>query len=266
MRSRILAFTVLVASCGLLPAAKLPDPTADEIDKIIERFAAKEAEFAQARENYTYKQTAKILEYDDAGNPGGKFEIAEDIVFTNEGKRTERVTWAPANTLRMIQMSPEDEQDLRNVMPFVLTSKDKEKYLVRYLGRQMADEIPCYVFAVKPKRLEAGQRYFSGEIWVDDHDLMIVKTYGRATGLLKKGTDQQFPKFETYREQIDGKYWFPTYTAANSYLHFKDNTVKIRQTVKYQDYKQFKSSSTIVYGDTVKDKNEKKSAEPPKKP
>ena len=84
-------------------------------------------------------------------------------------------------------MSPEDEQDLRNVMPFVLTSKDKEKYLVRYLGRQMADEIPCYVFAVKPKRLEAGQRYFSGEIWVDDHDLMIVKTYGRATGLLKKG-------------------------------------------------------------------------------
>ena len=44
---------------------------------------------------------------------------------------------------------------------------------------------------------------------MDDRDLQIVKTYGKGVGLLKKNEDNQFPKFETYREQIDGKYWFP---------------------------------------------------------
>jgi hypothetical protein len=148
-------------------------------------------------------------------------------------------------------VSPEDEQDLRNVLPFVLTSRDIANYYVRYLGRQNADEIPSYVFAVKPKSMEPGKRYFTGEIWVDDRDLMIVKTYGRSTGILKKGTDQQFPKFETYREQVDGKYWFPTYTIANSTLHFKDSSPRIRLSVKYEDYKQFKSDTKITFGEQV---------------
>jgi hypothetical protein len=110
------------------------------------------------------------------------------------------------------------------------------------------------VFAVKPKTMQPGNRYFEGEIWVDDRDLMIVKTYGRSTGILKKGTDQQFPKFETFREQIDNKYWFPTYTIANSTLHFKDQDTRVRLSVKYEDYKQFKSQSTITFGDSVEPK------------
>jgi hypothetical protein len=150
-------------------------------------------------------------------------------------------------------MSAEDEQDLRNVMPFVLTSKEIDNYHVRYLGRQMADEISCYVFAVKPKSMEPGHRYFQGQIWVDDRDLMIVKTYGRSAGILKKSDNpQQFAKFETYREQIDGKYWFPTYTTANSILHFRDNDVRVRMTVKYEDYKQFKSDVKITFGEEAK--------------
>jgi hypothetical protein len=123
------------------------------------------------------------------------------------------------------------------------------KYHIRYLGKETLDEIPCYVFAVKPKTLEQGQRYFSGLIYVDDRDLQIVKSYGRATGLLKKGSDQQFPKFETYREQIDGKYWFPTYTMANDTLMFQGGPQPIRMTVKYEDYKQFKSDVIIKFED-----------------
>ena len=41
------------------------------------------------------------------------------------------------------------------------------------LGKQNADEIPCYVFAVKPKKLEQGKRYFQGMVWVDDRDALI---------------------------------------------------------------------------------------------
>jgi hypothetical protein len=135
------------------------DPSAAEIEKIIRTFAENEAAFAKARENYTYRQTVRLQEYDDAGTPHGKFERVEDIIFNHDGKRTERVVRAPMPNLRLIQMSAEDEQDLRNVMPFVLTSKEIDSYYVRYLGRQMADEIGCYVFAVKPKTMDVRRAF-----------------------------------------------------------------------------------------------------------
>jgi hypothetical protein len=249
---------LLFAGC-LTAFGAAADPSTAEIDKIIHDFAAKESEFAKARENYTYRQSVKVQELDPSGNPGGKFEVITDIVFNQDGKRNERVVRAPMTTLQFISISPEDEQDLRSVQPFVLTSKDIDKYLVRYLGRQTLDEIGCYMFSVKPKKMESGQRYFQGQIWVDDRDLQIVKTYGRAVGILKHNSDQAFPKFETYREQVDGKYWFPTYTIANDTLNFKENSQRIKMTVKYEDYKQFKSDVKLSFGDEVKDEN------PPKK-
>jgi len=231
-----------------------------QIQDIITRFAAKETEFAQARENYTYRQTARIQELDAGGAPMGRHEIVADVIFSPDGKRTERVVRAPVSTLRNILLTPEDEADLRNVQPFVLTSTEIPKYDIRYLGKQAADEIPCYVFAVKPKKMEKGLRYFQGQIWVDDRDLQIVKSYGRGVGIVRG--DQQFPKFETYREQIDGKYWFPTYTRADDVLNFQSGPQRIRMLVKYENYKQFKAETEIKYGDPV----ETPKPEEPKKP
>lgn len=241
---------------GALSAATTPDPTPQQVDDIIAKFAAKEADFQRARGNYTYRQTARVQELDEGGTPVGKWEMVSDIIFTPEGKRSEKVVRAPMATLRNLQLDPGDIQDLRDVQPFVLTTEQLPKYLVRYLGREQVDEIGCYVFAVRPKKMESGQRYFEGQVWVDDRDLQIVKSYGRGVGLLKKGADNQYPKFETYREQIDGKYWFPTYTIANDTLQFQTGPQKIKMMVKYEDYKQFKSDITIKYEDTV--------AEPPK--
>jgi hypothetical protein len=248
---RLIAALFLTAAPALLVAAKT-DLSPAEVDEIIRKFAEKETEFARARENYTYRQTARIFEYDQAGNPGGKFEVVSDIIFNADGKRTERIVRAPVPTLRLIGLTPEDEQDLRAVQPFVLTTKDIDRYHVRYLGHEQIDEIPCYVFAVKPKKMEPGLRYFSGIVWVDDRDLQIVKSYGRGTGLAKKNFDNKFPKFETFREQIDGRFWFPTYTVANDTLFFDDGqVVKIRMTVRYEDYKQFKSDVKITFGEPV---------------
>ena len=156
-----------------------------------------------------------------------------------------------------------DEEDLRNTQPFVLTSDQLPLYDIRYLGKQNADEISCYVFAVKPKKLTPGKRFFEGQIWVDDRDLQIVKTYGKGVGFLKKGDDQQFPKFETLREQIDGKYWFPTYTHADDVLHFKDHDQRIKMLVTYKDYKKFQGKSSIHFGEVVDDG---KTKNPPQKP
>ena len=105
------------------------------------------------------------------------------------------------------------------------------------------------------KAMVKGERYFEGQVWVDDRDFQIVKTYGKGVGIVKKGNE--FPKFETYREQIDGKYWFPTYTRADDTLHFPDGSggerpQRISMLVRYQDYKRFAAESTITYGDDEK--------------
>ena len=243
---RVVLFMLCAAGC--LGAAEPANPEA-----IIRQFAAKETEFQKARESYTYRQTVKITELTPDGSPGGKYELVEDVIFASDGKRIERVVRAPMSTLRNITLTPEDEQDLRNVQPFVLNSRDIQKYDVRYIGREQVDEIPCYHFSVHPKAMAKGERYFDGQIWVDDRDLQIVKTFGKGVGVLKRGSDNQFPQFETYRQQIDGKYWFPTYTTADDTLHFTTGGQRIKMVVKYEDYKQFKSETTIKFGDEAED-------------
>jgi hypothetical protein len=262
---------ILLLGGVALAAENKYDLSQAQIDDIIQKFAAKEAQFAKAREVYTYRQTARIQELDDSGAIEGRWETVSDIVFSPEGKRTEHVVRSPVPTLHNITLTPEDLEDMRSVQPFVLTTPDLPKYLIRYLGHQNVDEIGCYVFAVKPAKIEGTQRYFSGEVWVDDRDLQIVKSYGRGVGNASRKGDNQFPKFETYREQIDGKYWFPTYTVANDTLHFKSGDQRIRQTIRYEDYKQFGAQTTITFGDEVKD-NPKPvqpaapGSAPPKKP
>jgi hypothetical protein len=253
------------AATAVAAATTAPAVNADEI---IRKFAAKEKEFSEARQNYTYRQTVKVQALDVGGTPVGKYELVSDIIFSPDGKRTEHVVYAPVSTLSdYLLLTPEDEQDLRNVQPFVLTSDQISEYDIRYVGKQNADEITCYVFSVKPKKLTSGKRFFEGQIWVDDHDFQIVKTYGKAVGYQKKSDDQQFPTFETLREQIDGKYWFPTYTHADDTLHFKkDHDQKIRMLVTYKDYKKFVGKSTIEFGDVVDDKSKDQPKPEPKKP
>jgi hypothetical protein len=261
---RLIATLAFLASAAF--AGTTTDPTPAQIEDIIAKFAAKEAEFARARGNYTYRQSAKVMSLDEGGNPTGKWEEVSDIIFTPEGKRSEKVVRAPMSTLTAFQLDPGDIQDLRDVQPFVLTTNELPKYYVRYVGREQVDEIGTYVFAVKPKKLEQGQRYFEGQVWVDDRDLQIVKSYGRGVGQLKKGADNQYPKFETYRQQIDGKYWFPTYTTANDTLQFREGPQRMRMTVKYEDYKQFKSDTVIKYGDVDEGKTPPASSTPPAPP
>jgi outer membrane lipoprotein-sorting protein len=255
MLQRSCALVLLAFSSVMLAgAADTTTPSPEQIQDIIKKFTQKETEFAAARENYTYRQTSKLTETDP---PGGSYEIVEEVSFDDRNRRTSHVLHAPVTSLENILMTAEDEQDLRNVMPFVMTNDTLNEYNVSYVGREKVDEITCYVFNVSPKMLTKDRkRYFDGKIWVDDQDLQIVKTFGRSTGYLRKGEDQQFPRFETYREQIDGKYWFPTYTYADDILNFKDGpSQRIKVVVKYDHYKkwEFKSQSTIQYGGQVPD-------------
>jgi hypothetical protein len=223
------------------------EPPAIPMDQIIQRFAERETEFKAERDNFTYVQSFVVQTIDSSGRPDGEYRMDSDITFTPSGKRYETITYAPPPTLQRISLSEQDLDDLRNIQPFVLTTADLSKYDISYVGRQRVDELGTYVFDVAPKKIEKNQRYFQGRIWVDDKDLEIVKTYGKAVPDIRKGgTENVFPRFETYRQNIEGHYWFPTYTHADDVLHFRSGDVHIRMTVRYEDYKRFRSSIRIL--------------------
>jgi hypothetical protein len=228
------------------------------IQQIIEKFTANEAEFRRERDNYTYTQTVVMQTIDEDGQPDGEFRMRSDIIFTPAGKRIEKVTDAPVSTLTRIMMEQQDYDDIEKVWPLVLTPEELPKYDVKYVGREQVDELNTYVFDILPKKLENKERYFEGRVWIEDHDFQIVKTEGKGTGVRKKNSDSAYPRFQTYRENIEGHYWFPTYTRADDVLHFKANDVRVRVFVRYENYKRF--GSTIKIGKATQvdpDKSEK---------
>ncbi len=223
------------------------EPPGVPVQEIIQKFTEHEEEFRKERDNFTYTQIFVFQELDEDDRPDGEYRLTSDILFTPAGKRYEKVLEAPSPSLKRITMSQQDFDDIEKVWPLVLTPSDLPKYDVKYVGREQVDEVSTYVFDIAPLKLEKGQRYFQGRVWVEDKDLQIVKTHGKATGLLKKKEDQAFPVFETFRENIEGHYWFPTYTRADDYLRFKSGqAVHIRLSVRYQNYKRF--GSTIKIG------------------
>ncbi len=229
------------------------EPPSIPADQIIKRFAEREADFKLERDNYTYTQDFAIQTLDDENRPDGEYRMTSDIIFTPDGKRFEKVTFAPQNTLERIMLSEQDLDDVRNVQPFVLTTTELPKYDVTYVGRQQVDELSTYVFDVKPKVIEKKQRYFQGRVWVDDKDMQIVMTDGKAVpDIISKSNENVFPRFRTYRENIEKGFWFPVYTRADDYLHFRSGDVHIRMTIRYSNYKRYGSTVKIGSAREVK--------------
>jgi hypothetical protein len=284
---RILKLTVAVAFVRLLcgPGLRAADLSPEEI---IHRFAAKESEFKLARQSYTYKTRMVVQVLDDHGDVREGRELVIETYFTSDGKREQR-TLVDEGELRSVKMTQEDIDDAANIQPFVLTMEDLPQYQINYLGKEKADELDTFVFSIKPRHIEKGKRYFEGKIWVDDTDFQIVKTDGRA---VPQTRDNKFPRFETIRQMVDKKYWFPVWTMGDERLKFEGrnrggpaigmpfpipggrrgggtrrggggpgygNEVHIRETITYEDYKKFDVKTNIKYGAPAPDP-------PPNKP
>jgi len=240
-------------------------------EQIIDSFTAKESEFRTAMGNYTYQRSVKVETLDDDNKVDGQYYQVTDITFDPTGRRLEKVVLAPENSLERVTMSPADFQDIEQRLPFVLTKEDVGQYNLTYVGRQKVDDVDTYVFEVKPKTIEKGKRYFQGRIWVDQKDLQIVVTNGKnVPDDTRKGHEDLSTPFTTYREQIDGKYWFPVYTRGEGVLHFTGGSgylsqdVHLRETVKYADYKRFGSSIKITYaGQDISDSSANQTQQQP---
>ncbi len=264
---------ILILTAFISPATLLADTNCEEgagpLDtaqpkgitpqQIIEKFAAREEIFREARNNYTYTQDITVQEL-DGNTVTGEFRLVQDIL--------ENVTFAPQPSLHQLSLSREDYEDFRYKMAFILTTTDLPHYNLLYVGQQKVDELDTYVFDIAPKTIEKGQRYFQGRLWVDNHDLQIVKSCGQtvpqtvASGKKKNAQENLSPKFVAYREQIDGQYWFPTYIKADDTLHFRTGDIHMREIIKLTNYKRFGSKTRIIFKGEAKEDPK----EPEKKP
>ena len=227
-------------------AAQKPDqkPAKKELqpEEVIKAFTAKETEFYEAWINYYYRQVASIKVLSVNGAPANEaMTLVFDVVFLDDGTREVKLT-ERTGRLRSVMWTPDDQDVITNYQPFALTTKDLPNYDLKYEGKERVDELDTYIFSVRPKTTKDGKLHFQGKIWVDDTDLQIVRTVGK---IVPQTQDSQFPEFETLRQLVDKKYWFPVWSHANSVLDFRNSRVRIEEIITYEGFKQFKSSVVV---------------------
>jgi hypothetical protein len=240
-------------------------------EEVISRFTKKESELREIWKEYAYTQESKLQVMGPADTISGEYYQVSEFVFNDAGARIERIIKAPPSTLDRagLTMTAEDKNAFINLQPFALAAEDLSNYFVSYVGKEKVDELNTLVFDVIPKvmsnkkeleRLRKQQiegKFFQGKIWVDDQDLQIVKTAGKTVPEFK----QRFPKFETYRENIDERFWLPTYTYGDDTLEFEDSRVRVRMVIRYRNYRRFQSDVKLL-NDTEEVKDEKEKPAP----
>jgi hypothetical protein len=246
-----LIFSTLLSTltCPLFPVLALraqePPP------ELTRRVAERESANAEARGHYAYRQEVLIEELPGRGQPAGRYQETRDVIFSPLGERTERSVGQAQSTLRQLQLTAEDFDDIRNIQPILLTPELLPRYEMRYRGEETVDGRDCWVLQVRPKQILQGLRLFEGTLWAEKKGLNIVRlegqavppVYARVGGQL---SENLFPHFATTRTELDG-HWFPTLTFADDTLPFRAGALRVRMTIRYKDYKRFGAESKSTY-------------------
>jgi hypothetical protein len=278
-KSRIILFSLVTFCISVITAAAQQpsnivrtDLSQTQIDQIVKKFTSHESQFRQALGIYAFNRDAKVQTLGLGGQITGTFIRNSFMSFKEDGTRFEKILYSPISTLQGMSITPEDIDNLGGVNPFAIEPKYINDYNFSFVGKEKIDELDLYVFDVAPKVLpnpkKTNLKYFSGRIWVDDQDLMIVKSKGKAVpeGKDMNGLDQRFPVMETWRDSVDGKYWFPVLSTSDDELVFSGGqVVKIKVRVKYSNYRVGRSDVKIL-DDEEEVKEETKPTPTPKKP
>ena len=217
-----------------------PAPPSLPVEEIIRRFSQKEDEYQKSRPNYGFRKSVRIQEFGPDGSAIGEFLRVTQYQKLTDGRVAMKAIEKPQSTLQGVYLAPEDLDALDRIPAYPLTSGQLAKYDLKFIGRELVDEVDCYIFQVKPKAVERAKAYFEGVVWVDAQYLEVVKTYGR--WLTEQGDTRgiaqlPFALFETYRENVDGKYWFPNYLRSDDTLHTKEGDIPMRLVIKWTEFK-----------------------------
>ncbi len=258
-RNLFAAFAALVLSLGISGGARAqvegpvapppkfevkriptkPNPGAPPVpaEEIIRQFAQHEDQMKRAYDSYSFEQTVRVQELGEDGAPRGEFSVTGEFYTKPDGQRYERIVKPPASTLRRTAFSLEDVQELARLPLFVLTADELPNYTLTYEGQEKLDELNTYIFLVKPKQVERKRLRFDGVVWVDDHDLAVVKSYGQfVTDVAGEATKLPFKMFETYRENFQQKYWFPTYIRSDDVETSEKRQLRLRLVVRSANF------------------------------
>jgi hypothetical protein len=220
------------------------DPPAD----LIRRAAKKESENEAARNQYMYRQTVTVQDFDSHGRPGGEYRELRDVIFSPTGERNEEAVGKPLNTLRWLKLTDEDFRDIREVQPMLVTTDNLFLYESKYRGEEDVDDATYWAVQIRPRQILDGQRLFDGMIWIDESDYSITRLEGQAVPqIMTTKNENLFPHFTTLRVKVDGKYWFPAMTVGDDMLPFRTGPQRIRMTIRYANYKRFSAESKIEF-------------------
>jgi len=222
--------------------SNVPEPAAPPSlpsEEIIKRFSEKEDQYLTARAGYGYRKTTRIDEFDHDGKLVGQFLSVSETIRAPNGRVVNKVVEHPQSSLHLIPLEPEDAKELDRIPPFPLVSSQLPKYNLKYIGEEQIDEINCYIFQVKPKGVDRTTAYFDGIAWVDQKYLEVVKTYGKWVNELGDVhiANLPFTTYETYRENVDGKYWFPNYQRSDDTVHLNNGDFAVRLVIKWSEFK-----------------------------
>ncbi len=239
-----------------------------EIDKIVKKFTQNEFLFRQALGVYAFNRNAKLQTVGLGGQITGTYQRDSYLTFNSDGSRFEKILYFPVPTMKEVEITVADIENLGGINPFAIEPKFIDQYKFTYLGKEKIDELNLYVFDVVPKVIpdwkKTTQKFFSGRIWVDDQDLMIVKSKGKAVPEGK----ERFAVTETWRDSVDGKYWFPVFSTSDDELVFDNGqVVKMKVRVKYSNYRVGRTDVKILDDEQeVKDDPKPSPTPTPKKP
>jgi len=209
--------------------------------------AHRESETEAERNQYMYRQTVTIETLDDHGGINGQYKEVRDVIFSPSGERTEETIGKPQDSLKVIKLTPQDFEDIRNIQPLVLTEDRLWNYETRFKGEETVDGVDCWVLQVRPRQILGDMRFFDGMVWVDKKEYNIVRMAGQAVPQIHSMKQENlFPRFTTVRKPIDGKHWFPVMTTADDTLQFRNGPVRERLRIAYSNYKRFGAESTFT--------------------
>jgi hypothetical protein len=250
---KVLCIALIVASANLL--STLPLAAAEPPEGFLKKIAARESETALAREQYTYRQSLTVQEFNVQNAITGEYREVRDVTFSPDQKsgnpvRYEQVITPAHSTLSRVRLTPEDFADIRNIEPFLLTVEKASLYEGRYRGEETIDGVLCFVEVVRPRQILSGQRFFDGTLWVRETDFSVIRSEGQAVPQIDTLKEQNLtPHFTTIRREVDGKWFFPVETYSDDTLFFRDFPQRLKTVIRYMNYKKFGAESTLIFGD-----------------
>jgi hypothetical protein len=194
----------------------------------IRRVSAKEAVFARALASfgYTVEATVQTLQGDTVD---GEYRHTSTLSFDDSGPRRE-VAEGSVNTLTRIRFADRDLETLRDA--FVLTADRVSAGDIAYSGRQRIGDINASLFDVMPRNATADVHGFEGRVWVRARQDAAMRLCGRSSS-----SPIAPMRFQVIRALVADQYWFPVSIRADEDARIGRETVRVRVTVKYSNYR-----------------------------